>query len=198
MRRSTDKRRPITDEPAARVILGVDPGTLVTGYGVLAIASGGAITLLTAGTVKNSPQQAIPERLHRIFSELNSVIRKFSPSEFAIESSFYGKNAQSALKLGQARGVALLAAVSKKVPCYEYSPREVKRSVVGNGAAGKHQVQYMVRSALHLDDRPLLLDASDAIAVALCHLYRTNVNRPTPPPRSWKAFVASHPERVLR
>jgi crossover junction endodeoxyribonuclease RuvC len=170
----------------------------VTGYGVVAVSAGGTAHLLAAGTVKNTSRQPIPERLHRIYTELLAIMRRFPPSEFAIESSFYGKNAQSALKLGQARGVALLAAVGNAVPCFEYTPREVKQSVVGNGAAGKQQVQYMVRSTLQLDDRPLPLDTSDAIAVALCHLYRTKVRRPSPTAGTWKAYVTAHPERVVR
>ncbi len=180
-----------------RVILGVDPGTLITGYGVVAKNGRGDVRLVAAGKIQNASTQSIPERLHRIHEGLLDVIREYKPTEFAIESSFYGKNAQSALKLGQARGVALLAAVLSGLPCYEYSPREVKQSVVGTGGAGKHQVQYMVRSLLHLNTQPLLLDTSDALAVALCHLNR-KITSASGTPRTWKAFVSSHPEMVLR
>ena len=196
-RRSTVKRRPPTGSPDARVILGVDPGSLTTGYGVVTKDALGSIKLIASGAIRNSPSQSIPERLHKIHCGLMNVIREFSPSEFAIESSFYGKNAQSALKLGQVRGVALLAAMITGLPCHEYTPREVKQSVVGNGAAGKHQVRYMVRSLLRLGDQPLVLDTSDAIAVALCHLNRKVSPRPSAN-RTWKSYVEAHPEKVAR
>ncbi|HEX9006216.1 MAG TPA: crossover junction endodeoxyribonuclease RuvC, partial [Bacteroidota bacterium] len=140
------------------VVLGVDPGTLVTGYAVVARGARGKETLVAAGTIRNGSSQPIPSRLRRIYDGLAALIAKHRPDEFAIESSFYGKNAQSALKLGQARGVSLLAAALADVAITEYSPREVKRSVVGNGAASKQQVQYMVRSILLIDERPLPLD----------------------------------------
>ncbi len=197
MRRSTAKRRTIVAPVQARVILGVDPGTLTTGYGVITLHPRGNLALVAAGIIRNAPALSIPERLYRIHEGLLDVIREYAPTEFAIESAFYGKNAQSALKLGQARGVALLAAVIRGLPCHEYTPREVKQSVVGTGGAGKHQVQYMVRSLLRLNDRPLLLDTSDALAIALCHLNKKTVS-PSGVPRTWKAFVSSHPERVLR
>ena len=197
LRRSTDKRRQYNATPLTRVILGVDPGTLITGYGVVAKDERGTLRLIASGTIRNSSKMAIPTRLHTIHRGLLEIIGKYHPSEFAIESSFYGKNAQSALKLGQARGVSLLAAVVSSLPCFEYTPREVKKSVVGTGAAGKQQVQYMVRSLLQLDTRPLLLDASDAIAVALCHVNRNFAQREESP-RSWKGFVDSHPERVVK
>ncbi len=177
------------------VVLGVDPGTLVTGYAVVARGAKGAERLVAAGTIRNQSSQPIAGRLRRIFDGLAAVIAKHRPDAFASESAFYGKNAQSALKLGQARGVSMLAAALADLPVTEYAPREVKQSVVGNGAATKQQVQYMVRSILQIDDRPLPLDASDAIAVAVCHLHRckTAAHRS----RSWKEFAAAHPERVV-
>ena len=134
-------------------------------------------------------------RLKRIFEGLQALIAQYHPVQFALESAFYGKNAQSALKLGQARGVCLLAASLNGLPTGEYSPREVKLAVVGTGGASKQQVQYMVKSILHLDKSPMVLDASDAIAVALCHFHRSGSSKR--PSSSWKAFVAQHPERLL-
>jgi crossover junction endodeoxyribonuclease RuvC len=187
-----------TSSPRARlplVVLGVDPGTLVTGYGLVTRAAGGTCSLLTEGTIHNHPSRPFPERLRCIFDALATLIARYRPDEFAIESSYYGKNAQSALKLGQARGVSILAAALSEIPVSEYSPREVKQSVVGNGAASKQQVQYMVRSILRMDRRPMQLDASDAIAVALCHLQRSGMAaRGT---KTWKDFVTAHPGRVL-
>jgi crossover junction endodeoxyribonuclease RuvC len=183
------------DSPAPHtvVILGVDPGTLVTGYGVLARRNG-EIRLLGCGSIKNGSRHPMPLRLKKIHLELRSVIDKYHPDEFAIESAFYGKNAQSALKLGHARGVSILAAVEREIPTTEYSPREVKKAVVGNGTASKEQVQYMVRSLLSLNDASMLLDTSDALAVALCHLHR--LTSPTSKHKDWKSFIAAHPERV--
>ena len=177
----------------ASVILGIDPGTLVTGYAVI-LRQTNALRLLGCGTVRNSSESSMPLRLKKIFNELCSVIERYHPDELAIESAFYGKNAQSALKLGHARGVAILAAVESEIPTTEYSPREVKKAVVGNGAASKEQVQYMVKSMLRISNTKMLHDTSDAIAIAICHLHR--LVTPTSKHRDWKSFVASHPERV--
>lgn len=136
----------------------------------------------------------MPLRLKRIYQELCSVIQTYHPDELAIESAFYGKNAQSALKLGQARGVAILAAVENEIPTTEYSPREVKKAVVGNGSASKEQVQYMIKSMLHLSDRKMLHDTSDAIAIAICHLHR--ILTPASRHKDWRSFIVAHPERV--
>ena len=114
----------------------------------------------------------MPLRLKHIYETLSEVIEKYHPDEFAIETAFYGKNAQSALKLGHARGVAMLAAVSRDIPTQEYSPREVKKAIVGNGTASKEQVQYMVMSLLKLKQIPKYYDTTDALAVAICHLHR--------------------------
>jgi len=175
------------------VVLGVDPGTLTTGYGVV-VRNGAQMKLLGCGTIKNRNGVSMPLRLKRIYAELSTVIHRFHPDEFAIESAFYGKNAQSALKLGHARGVSILAAVENQIPTTEYSPREVKKAVVGNGAASKEQVQYMVRSMLRGPNSRMLLDTSDAIAIAICHLHR--LITPTAKHKDWKSFVAAHPERV--
>lgn len=136
----------------------------------------------------------MPLRLQRIYTGLRSVIETYHPDELAIESAFYGKNAQSALKLGHARGVAILAAVESEIPTSEYSPREVKKAVVGNGAASKEQVQFMIRSMLRLSNARMLHDTSDAIAIAICHLHR--ILAPASGHRSWKSFILAHPERV--
>jgi len=174
-------------------VLGVDPGTLVTGFGVVA-RNGETFRLLASGTVNNRSEHSLPLRLEKIHDGVREVIRKFRPEEFAIESAFYGKNAQSALKLGHARGVCLLAAAQAGLPTAEYSPREVKKSIVGNGNASKEQVQFMIKALLRLHNAPMVLDASDAIAVALCHLHR--ILTPAARHADWSAYVAAHPERV--
>ena len=175
------------------IILGIDPGTLVTGFGVIA-AGGGRIDVLACGAIRNEGSTPMALRLKLIFSSLAEVIEEFHPDECAVETAFYGKNAQSALKLGQARGVVLLAAVQREIPIYEYSPREVKKAIVGSGTASKEQVQYMVKALLRLKEAPRPLDVSDALAVALCHLQRNQAGPQKA--RSWKAFVAAHPDKV--
>ncbi len=177
------------------VVLGVDPGTLVTGYGLVARRNN-TVRLVACGSIINNGTTAMPLRLERIYAELERIIMHYHPDEFAIESAFYGKNAQSALKLGHARGVSMLAAVQRQIPTTEYSPREVKRALVGNGAASKEQVQFMVRSLLGLSSSKMLHDTSDALAVALCHAQR--MTTPTRKHKDWKSYVESHPERVRR
>jgi crossover junction endodeoxyribonuclease RuvC len=175
------------------VVLGVDPGTLVTGYGVVARRNN-ELLLVACGSIANNGSTAMPLRLERIYSALGHIITQYHPDEFAIESAFYGKNAQSALKLGHARGVSILAAVQRQIPTTEYSPREIKRALVGNGAASKEQVQFMVRSLLRLPSSKMLHDTSDALAVAICHAQR--LTKPTRKHKDWKSYVESHPERV--
>ncbi len=192
---STPERGQAGPVPGTVVVLGLDPGTLATGYGIVA-RTGTRMTLVDCGSIRNDAASPMASRLRRIHGELIAVIDRHHPDEFAIESAFYGKNAQSALKLGHARGVAMLAAVERGLGVTEYSPREVKKAVAGRGTASKEQVRFMVRSILSLDDAPMSLDASDAVAIALCHMHRlagSSVKH-----RDWSSFVAAHPERVVR
>lgn len=175
------------------VILGIDPGTLVTGYGIVA-RQRNALRLLGSGTVRNPAAASMPIRLKAIFQELCKIIQTYHPDELAIETAFYGKNAQSALKLGHARGVAILAAVVYEIPTTEYSPREVKKALVGTGSASKEQVQYMVKSMLRITDKQMIHDTSDAIAIAICHSHR--LLAPASGHRDWRSFITAHPERV--
>lgn len=186
----TVKRR---SSSSTTIVMGIDPGTLVTGYGVVARKSN-QIRLLECGTIVNKGSVSLPLRLMNIAEKLREVIERVQPDEFAIESAFYGKNAQSALKLGHARGVSILTAVERDIPTTEYSPREVKKAVVGKGSASKDQVQFMVKSLLHITDDSMVHDASDALAVALCHAQR--LIQPAGKYRSWKAYIAANPGRV--
>lgn len=176
------------------IILGVDPGTLITGYGVIR-KNGVSLSVLEAGVIRIPAPDSMPLRLRRIYAELCRIIEEFHPDEFAIETAFYSRNAQSALKIGQARGVSILAGVNFEIPVSEYSPREIKKSVVGNGAASKEQVQYMIKSLLKLKTMPEYFDASDALAVAVCHSHR--ITRPRSGFKTWKSFVEAHPERIV-
>ncbi len=151
------------------VIMGVDPGSSVTGFGLIKKTQSDEIGLIHYGIIKTNPGLEPAEKLKRIYDGLLSVMKKLSPDEFAIEKAFYGKNARTALVMGQVRGVAILASAQSKIPVAEYSPREIKQSVVGSGNASKSQVQFMVKNLLRLKEIPEPDDAADALAVALCH-----------------------------
>lgn len=154
--------------PSATVILGVDPGSRITGFGVIR-AHEGRIEYVGSGCIRIS-DTAIAPRLRRIFDCLDEIIGRYEPAELAIEQVFVARSAGSALKLGQARGAAIVAAARRDLPVFEYSPRTVKQSVVGTGAAHKEQVQHMVCALLGLSAAPQA-DAADALAVALCHAH---------------------------
>ena len=178
------------------MILGVDPGTIVTGYGIVAVRAG-VPELIGLGEIR--PVTGIPPeaKLRHLFEAITTVIETFRPSGFAIESAFYGKNAQSTLKLGQARGALMLAAAVGDIPVFEYSPREIKKSITGNGGGAKEQVRFMVRELLHLHEGAIPLDTSDAIATALCHINRLG-QRARRPATDWKTFAKINPERIVR
>ncbi|MYM65019.1 crossover junction endodeoxyribonuclease RuvC [Pseudomaricurvus sp. HS19] len=148
------------------LILGVDPGSVKTGFGIIN-QLGSRHEYVTSGVIR-MPAISLPERLKIIFDSLTQIIEEYSPQEMAIEQVFMAKSAGSALKLGQARGAAIVAAVNQMLPVSEYEARKVKQSVVGNGGADKHQVQHMVKTLLKLPALPQE-DAADALAVALCH-----------------------------
>jgi crossover junction endodeoxyribonuclease RuvC len=159
-------------------VLGIDCGGEYTGYGVVEMYLAGKLCCLTCGAVKLSPREALPLRLARIFTRLGELISEYRPDEVAIEDVFYALNVKSALKLGQVRGVAMLAAATAGLQVSEYSPLTIKSSVVGYGRAEKLQVQAMVTRLLDLPTAPEPMDASDALAIAICHLHTTaTVNR---------------------
>ncbi len=176
------------------IILGVDPGTNYTGYGIVK-AHKNSFTKVVNGLIKLPAGYTLTEKLEIIYSGLDKLIKTHKPDEFAIETAFYGKNVQSAMKIGYARGVSLLAAIHNKVPTSEYSPREIKKSVVGNGAASKQQVSFMIKSLLDIKNEKMRFDESDALAIALCHAFR--VRRITKRSKDWKSFIEAYPERVV-
>lgn len=177
------------------IILGVDPGTTITGYGVIKY-SGNSFLRIASGLIKLPSSEPIPQRLKIIYEELNKLFKLHKPDEFAIETAFYGKNVQSAMKIGYARGVSVLAAVNNNIPVSEYSPREIKKSVVGKGAASKEQVSYMIKTLLNLKSSDMKLDESDALATALCHAFR--MKSPKKSSKTWKSFIEAYPERVIK
>ncbi len=150
-------------------ILGVDPGLVRTGFGVISVQKEN-ITLIDYGVVKPKPSDALPTRLITIFDDMNEIITRYSPGVMVIEDIFYGKNIRSTLLLGQARGAAILAGARREIPIYEYSPRKIKQALTGNGNANKRQVQFMVQSILGLSEVPTPEDASDALAISICHV----------------------------
>ena len=152
-------------------VLGIDCGGEYTGYGIVEMHENGKLCCLTCGAIKLSRREALPLRLSRIFTQLGEIIAAHQPDEVAIEDIFYALNVKSALKLGQVRGVAMLAAAAAGLEVAEYSPLTIKSSVVGYGRAEKQQVQHMVTRLLNLSETPEPADAADALAIAICHLH---------------------------
>ena len=154
-------------------ILGIDPGLNITGYGIIEIAEGKKPQLFTYGHIRTNAKQNLADRLYKIYLELNKIIKENQPGIVSIESIFYAENVKTAIVMGHARGAALVAAVKNGIPVHEYSPREIKQSVVGSGAAAKSQVKFMIKNLLSitLDIEPD--DASDALAAAFCYWHRS-------------------------
>ncbi len=155
-------------------VLGVDPGTLTSGYGIVA-EEDHKIFHVVSGGISPSANQPFPKRLKKIYEELERIIGKYRPQVVVIEDLFVSKNIKSALKLGHARGVAILAAMNAGLPVFEYAPLEVKQAVVGNGKADKKQVQFMVKTLLDLQKAPHPADAADALAAAICHIHASRL-----------------------
>jgi len=179
------------------ITLGIDPGTLIAGYGVIETlgAGSGKLRVLEYGEIHMSNTASLSMRLCALYEKLAAVIERTVPDECAVESAFYHKNIQSTLKIGHARGVALLAAAQKQIPVSEYSPREIKKAITGSGAASKEQVQFMVCAILKIKQTSKFFDASDALAVAVCHQQRRSSPRLTA--RNWKEYIEAHPEKVV-
>ncbi len=156
-------------------ILGIDPGSIVTGYGVIDYNSG-KLSFVAFGAIESKKKDPFPERLKRVFDGLNKTIETYKPDHIALESVFYGKSVKSAIKIGEARGVAILCSATAKIPMFEYAPTVVKRAVVGYGNAQKAQVSEMVKIILALSEVPKKFDATDALAIAICHCHRINLN----------------------
>ncbi|MDR0395052.1 MAG: crossover junction endodeoxyribonuclease RuvC [Tannerella sp.] len=182
-----------------RIILGIDPGTIVMGYGVLHIASKKP-QLVTMGVLKLNKYENHYLRLQHIFNRVTQLIDSYHPDELAIEAPFFGKNVQSMLKLGRAQGVAIAAALSYNLPIREYAPLEIKMAITGNGRASKEQVAGMLQRMLHIPDENMLpqLDATDGLAAAFCHYLETD--RPTVEKSysGWKDFISKNPDKVRK
>lgn len=190
------------------VVIGVDPGSLLTGYGVIR-QEGTDFQVLACGVIRLNPRRTHPERIGEIYRELDAVIGEHTPSRAALETVFVSRNVQSALKLGQVRGSVIALAVNRKLELAEYAPREVKAAVTGRGSASKQQVAFMVRRMLQIRETPSTYDVTDALGIALCDLLKTGngstgaAHAPPDPgagsrKKNWTDFVASRPDMIVR
>lgn len=178
-----------------KIILGIDPGTNVMGYGVI-LTEGKKYSLLQYGVIHLKKYETHELKLKKIFERITGLIEEFLPDAVALEAPFYGENVQSMLKLGRAQGVAMAAALAREIPITEYSPKKVKQSVTGNGNASKEQVAEMLKTLLKIQEIPKLLDATDALAVAVCHHFHEGRLQTRGRSEGWKAFLEENPDRI--
>lgn len=178
-----------------RIILGIDPGTNITGYGVIRGNASDAV-LVTIGFIDLSKYDDHYLKLKQIFDSVIGLIDRYHPDELAVEAPFYGKNVQSMLKLGRAQGAAIAAALSRSLPVFEYAPRKIKMSITGQGSASKEQVAAMLSRILKFTQEEIPLDATDGLAAALCHFYQSNKPVGEKQYKSWKDFMNKNPGRV--
>ena len=181
-----------------RIILGIDPGTNILGFGVISVDSKGP-HYLTMGVFDLRKISDPFEKLANINVGVKELIAEYAPTDMAVESPFYGKNAQVILKLGRAQGAAIIAATEAGIPVAEYAPRKAKIAICGNGAASKEQVEIMVQKTLGITLKPEHLDATDAMAIALCHHYQlSSPLAGASSTSSWEKFIAANPDRVKK
>ena len=180
-----------------KIILGIDPGTTVMGFGIISVKKGKMeMVSIHELILKKYPNHET--KLKYIFERTLSLIDEFHPDEVALEAPFFGKNVQSMLKLGRAQGVAMAASLYRNIPITEYSPKKIKLSITGNGNADKEQIWKMLQRLLEIENKPKFFDASDALAVALCHFYEAQSPLATLKRKSnsWEDFVKMNPARV--
>lgn len=178
-----------------RIILGIDPGTTIMGYGILD-ASGKKPQCIDMGVLDLRKETDAYQKLHEIYQTTIKLIENYTPHEMAVEAPFFGKNVQSMLKLGRAQGVAIAAALSKGLPVYEYAPRKIKLAITGGGQASKEQVSGMLARMFGITNMPSNYDASDGLAVAVCHFYESSKPISKKGGKSWEAYIRNNPDRV--
>ena len=178
-----------------QIILGIDPGTNILGFSVIVI-EGNHVELKEVNVLRMKKGGTHHEKLKEIFDGIQKVIKKFQPNEVAIEAPFFGKNVQSMLKLGRAQGVAIAVSMSNEIPVFEYSPRKIKQSITGNGNASKEQVAAILSQLLKFESKYLLLDATDALGVAMCHHFQHRGLASSKKNSGWKKFISENPARV--
>jgi crossover junction endodeoxyribonuclease RuvC len=182
------------------MILGIDPGTNLLGYGIISV-EGNKMETIAVGVLRLSKLNDHGEKLHHIFERIAALIQSYGVTETAIEAPFFGKNVQSMLKLGRAQGVAIAAAISKGIKVYEYEPRKIKQSITGNGNASKEQVSAMLHTLLKFEEAPETTDATDAVAAAVCHYFQSNPKQFGHKKNSsggWKQFLSENPDKVRK
>lgn len=180
-----------------RIILGIDPGTNVMGYGLIKVV-GNHASMMAMGVIDMRKISDPYLRLGRIYERITSIIKEFLPDEMAIEAPFFGKNVQSMLKLGRAQGVAIAAAIHRDIPIHEYAPLKIKMAITGQGLASKEQVAGMLKRLLNIRDDEMtpFMDATDALAAAYCHFMQSNAPTSAATYRSWKDFVNRNKDRT--
>ena len=182
-----------------RIILGIDPGTTIMGYGLIRAKTENKAELLALGVIELHKLDDHYAKLKNIFDRTTGLIDHFKPSELAIEAPFYGKNVQSMLKLGRAQGTAIAAALSRSLDIYEYAPRKIKLAITGQGNASKEQVAAILQKMFNISEMPHNLDATDGLAAAVCHFYQKKISSATSSSstsKSWKEFIGNNPKRV--
>ena len=186
------------------IVLGIDPGSLKTGYGVIS-GEGDRYRVLSSGVIRLHPAKGHPERIGEIYRELERVIGEFQPERVALETAFLSRNVQSALKLGQVRGAIIALVMNRNLQLHEYAPRAMKSAITGKGAASKEQVAFMVSSMLGMTEPPKPYDISDALGIALCDLLRGESREAFLPEKksgrggsNWSSFVRASPGLVIR
>lgn len=184
-----------------RIILGIDPGTNIMGYGLVG-CHGKQASIISLGVVKLDKLENHALKLKHIFERCLYLIDTYNPDELAIEAPFFGKNVQSMLKLGRAQGVAIAAALYRDLPIFEYSPRSIKLAITGSGAASKEQVASLLQHQLHFKETPQFLDATDGLAAAYCHFLQKSpvvkTKKPTKKAGNWKSFLDQNPDRIKK
>ncbi len=193
LRKPTNSTKMATD----RIILGIDPGTNIMGYGLIHI-KGNKMELIVMGVVRLEKVGDHALKLQKIFNRVVALIDEYKPDELAIEAPFFGKNVQSMLKLGRAQGVAIAGALSRNLPIHEYSPKKIKQSITGNGNASKEQVSAMLKSLLNFKETPEFLDATDGLAAAVCHYFQRKPGTAAKSYTGWKSFLAENPSKKVK
>jgi crossover junction endodeoxyribonuclease RuvC len=179
----------------SRIILGIDPGSNIMGYGLINVV-GKKTSIIVMGTITQGKTSDHYDKLKHIFERVLEIIDEYHPDEVALEAPFFGKNVQSMLKLGRAQGVAMAAALYRGLPIFEYAPLKVKQSITGMGAASKEQVAYFLQNIYGFTELPSTLDATDAIAVAVCHYIQSSRPVQTKDFKNWNDFIKKNPDRV--
>jgi crossover junction endodeoxyribonuclease RuvC len=178
-----------------KIILGIDPGTIIMGYGLIRI-KGNKAELINMGVLHLSKLNSHELKLKKIFERTLQLVEEYKPDEFAVEAPFFGKNVQSMLKLGRAQGVAMAAALYRDVPIFEYTPKKIKMSITGSGNASKEQVASMLQSLLKIEKLPKHLDATDGLAAAMCHHFQRNTASASKNYSGWKSFITDNPKKI--